>query len=65
MPDYIKNRTDISLLLQIDYDLEMRSDGEFVQLNKTERLDKKQYKLVRHLPVSQDLLGRPSVWKYF
>ena len=61
MPDHIKNRTDICLVLQIDYDLEMRSDGEYVQFNKTERLAKKESKIVRHLPVSQDFLGRSSV----
>ena len=60
MPDHIKNRSDISIVLQIDYDLETRSDGEWVRL-KAGRFDVKLTHQVLHLPVSEDLEGKSSV----
>ena len=60
MPEHVKNRTDLSIVLQIDYDLETRSNGEWVTF-EAERLVGNLTHQTRQLPVSEDLEGRPSV----
>ena len=58
--EHVKNRTDLSIVLQIDYDLETRSNGEWVTF-EAERLVGNLTHQTRQLPVSEDLEGRPSV----
>ena len=60
MPEYIRNRTDIMLVVNIDYDIGEKSNTERVKLNGSEILDKKYKHTARNLSVSEDLLGKAT-----